>query len=164
MRMRVVVGVLVVAFAAAWAIGARGGGGRTLPATPSVPGAPSVSGSRAATRASPGYPGYRSMSVAELAAALKSKDFLLVNVHVPDEGGLAGTDLAIPYDQVDADLDRLPPNKDAKIVVYCKSGRMSQIAAAALDRRGYRSVYNLEGGMEAWRAAGNPLMPPGANR
>ncbi len=97
---------------------------------------------------------YRDITVSELQAMLKNKDFTLVNVHTPFEGNLPGTDVSIPYDQITMNLDKLPPGKDAKLVLYCRSGRMSQIAAADLARLGYTNVYELVGGMVAWEQAG----------
>jgi rhodanese-related sulfurtransferase len=85
------------------------------------------------------------------------KDFTLVNVHIPFEGDLPKTDLAIPYDQIAAHLGQLP-GRDAKIVVYCRSGRMSDIAGRRLVELGYTRVYDLAGGMLAWEAGGRPLV------
>lgn len=98
------------------------------------------------------------LSPEQLAALLAGpKDFTLVNVHVPYEGELAQTDVAIPYDQMDAHLRQLP-DKDAKIVLYCRSGRMSDIAARRLVELGYTHVYDLTGGMVAWEADGRSLI------
>ena len=97
------------------------------------------------------------ISADELAQMLAGpKDFTLINVHVPYEGEIAKTDLQIPYDQVDAHLKQLP-GKDAKIVLYCRSGRMSDIAARRLVDLGYTHVYDLTGGMVAWEASGRSL-------
>ena len=100
---------------------------------------------------------YRNISVAELQTMLTSKDFPFVNVHIPFEGNIAPTDLSIPYNQIEQQLDRLPADTTAKIVLYCRTGRMSEIAAEALVRRGYTNVFNLDGGMVAWEQAGLPL-------
>jgi alpha/beta superfamily hydrolase len=48
---------------------------------------------------------YNDASVAELQTMLANKDFTFVNVHIPFEGNIAGTDVSIPYDQIAQNLD-----------------------------------------------------------
>ncbi len=97
---------------------------------------------------------YQNISPSELKTMLKNKDFIFINVHIPFAGNIPGTDLSIPYDQIEQNLSQLPADKNAKIVLYCRSGRMSQIAAEKLVPLGYTNVWNLEGGMVAWEQSG----------
>ncbi len=97
---------------------------------------------------------YKNISAPELQTMLKNKDFVFINVHIPFAGNIAGTDLSIPYDQIEQNLSQLPGEKNAKIVLYCRSGRMSAIAAETLVKLGYTNLWNLNGGMEAWEQAG----------
>lgn len=101
---------------------------------------------------------YKDITSQELFAMLAQKDFFFVNVHVPYEGEIEKTDVFIPYDQIDNNLDKLPEDKKAKIVLYCKTGRMSAIAAGRLAELGYVNVKNLSFGMHDWQSKGYPLI------
>ncbi len=100
---------------------------------------------------------YTKVSPAELQGMLQNKDFTLVNVHIPFEGNLPKTDLSIPYNRIAREVDRLPGGKDAKLVLYCRSGSMSTSAARELVGLGYTNVWELDGGMHAWQRAGFQL-------
>lgn len=97
---------------------------------------------------------YQNITAVNLNTLLKNKDFIFINVHIPFAGNIAGTDLSIPYDQIEQNLSQLPSDKSAKIVLYCRSGHMSRIAAEKLVSLGYSSIWNLDGGMVGWEQAG----------
>ena len=100
---------------------------------------------------------YKNVEPKELNSMLKNKDFVLINVHIPFAGDIAKTDLSIPYDQIEQNLSQLPADRDAKILLYCRSGHMSQIAAEKLVSLGYTNIWNLKGGMIDWEQAGFDL-------
>jgi rhodanese-related sulfurtransferase len=101
-----------------------------------------------------------SLTVDELHAALPNKDFLLINVHVPDAGEIPGTDKHLTYADVPAIAAYIGTDLGRKVVVYCYSEGMSVPAGQGLVALGYRDVRYLVGGMTAWKAAGYPFTPP----
>lgn len=90
------------------------------------------------------------------AARLGDPNALVVNVHTPYEGEIDGTDAFIPFDRISGD-PRLPADKDTEVLLYCRSGRMSAIAADELITAGYTNVVDLQGGMIAWEAGGRTV-------
>lgn len=101
---------------------------------------------------------YRAVTPTQLAHLLRHKQFLLINVHIPYAGEIARTDLFIPYNTIDRHLASLPASRHAMIVLYCHSGRMSDIAARRLVLLGFTGIRHLAGGMEAWQQQGFPLL------
>ncbi len=102
---------------------------------------------------------YRTLTVdafADILTTQKDK-YTIVNVHIPYEGEIQGTDAKVPYNDVNALMAALP-DKNAPIILYCRSGRMSEIASNALRDRGYTQVWDLSGGMIAWQASGRTLI------
>lgn len=101
---------------------------------------------------------YRDITVEELKTMLSAKDFFFVNTHIPYEGEIDKTDAFVPYDALDENLGKLPSDKNAKIVLYCRSDNMSTQAARQLVKKGYTNLWNVRGGMAAWEQAGLPLL------
>lgn len=101
--------------------------------------------------------GYEIITVSDLQGLMDSEEFTLLNVHIPLEGNISGTDTEIPFDDVETYLDLLPEDKDEKIIIYCRSGSMGDTASQTLVNLGYTDVSNLEGGYNAWNAAGLPF-------
>lgn len=94
----------------------------------------------------------------ELQTLLARKTFPLINVHIPYEGEIEGTDAIIPYNEIDKIVLRLPSDKSAMVVLYCRSGRMSRETTEALVTLGYTNVWNLDRGMIGWKEAGFPIV------
>jgi len=97
---------------------------------------------------------YIDITPQELNTMLGEKDFFFVNVHIPYDGELPDTDTFIPFDEIEQNLSEYPQDKDAKIVLYCRSGSMSATAAREMVNRGFSNIYNLDGGFRAWSEAG----------
>jgi phage shock protein E len=55
-------------------------------------------------------------------------------------------------------FDRLPTDRNAEIVIYCRSGRVSEIAANDLASRGFTQVAHRGGGMIDWQKSGHQIL------
>lgn len=99
----------------------------------------------------------RSVGPQQFAQVIAEPDRVTINVHIPYEGDIPGTDLSIPFDQIAARPDALPAGRATPLAVYCRSGRMSEIAATTLSILGYQDVVELTGGILAWEGSGRAL-------
>jgi rhodanese-related sulfurtransferase len=86
-----------------------------------------------------------------------TEDAILLDVRTEEEvsgGALAGQQ-NIVYD--DAFANKLSDLEHKPIFVYCGSGIRSARAAAILKEKGYGPIYEMKGGIKAWKGAGLPL-------
>ncbi|MDY4919827.1 MAG: rhodanese-like domain-containing protein [Phascolarctobacterium sp.] len=93
------------------------------------------------------------VSYEELSSKLAKKEqFVLLDVRTQEEfasGHIEGAVL-LPYDEVEKKAAGLLPDKEKAIIVYCRSGRRSAIAAESLRGLGYKDVRDF-GGVNRWQ-------------
>ena len=65
-----------------------------------------------------------------------------------DEGHIPGA-ILIPYTEIENKAEAMLPDKDKLILVYCRSGRRSKIAAESLSKLGYTNIKEF-GGIIDW--------------
>ncbi|HEV8551274.1 MAG TPA: Grx4 family monothiol glutaredoxin [Polyangiaceae bacterium] len=99
------------------------------------------------------------ISPAELHARLNRGDeLLLVDVRTDEEREIASIERGRALDAaLHEEIGRGP--RDRPIVVYCHHGSRSQRAAEELAQQGFRDVYNLVGGINAWSMDVDPNVP-----
>ena len=107
------------------------------------------------TDAAAGGAGWDRVTPQALEERMASEDVHLVNVHIPYEGEIPGTDAFISYTEVVDRLGELPD--DGSLVIYCRSGNMSTQAAQEMVDVGFTEFVELEGGYQAWQAEGLPF-------
>jgi len=74
-----------------------------------------------------------------------------------DKDGYIDGAISIPFNDFFANLDKVPADKNASVVVYCGSGHRGAMIMMALREMGYTNVVNLGGGLGAWKTAKLPV-------
>lgn len=94
---------------------------------------------------------YRSLTPAQGQDMLSHKGVILLDVRTREEFESAHIPGAIllPYDQIDTQTVSFMTDKNAAVVVYCRTGHRSAIAAKALVALGFDNVFDL-GGIQSW--------------
>ena len=96
---------------------------------------------------------YEQISGAEAKALMDSeKDYIIIDARTQfeyDEGHIPGA-ILIPEYEIAERAERELPNKKQLILVYCRSGRRSKIAAEELVKLGYTNVKEF-GGIIDWK-------------
>lgn len=88
-----------------------------------------------------------------------TKKLQLVDVRTPEEFEAGHITDAVMIDFKSADFrEQVKALKKRKpVAVYCKSGNRSGQAFAILQEMGFKKIYDLEGGITAWTAAGKEV-------
>ena len=95
---------------------------------------------------------YMNITAEEAKQIMDSQEgYIILDVREQDEydaGHISGA-ILIPYTQIEEKAKEMLPNKDQLILVYCRSGRRSKIAAEALVELGYTQIREF-GGIIDW--------------
>jgi len=103
---------------------------------------------------------HKLVSPAEFQQRIKKGGVVVVDVRTPQEHATAyipHTDLRIDFfdPKFAAKIKALPTDK--VYLVYCQSGHRSSKAVKIMEKDGFPVIYELDGGMMAWQAAGLPV-------
>lgn len=103
------------------------------------------------------------VSLREAEAAIREAD-ALIDVREADEfaGGHLPGAILMPRGVLEFRLAGHPElsRRDLNIVLYCKTSGRAALAARSLKEMGYLSVRSIAGGIDAWAAAGKPVVKP----
>ncbi|MCH5319666.1 MAG: rhodanese-like domain-containing protein [Paramuribaculum sp.] len=102
---------------------------------------------------------FTTVAPAEFSKIIKEDNVYLIDVRHPDEwaeGHIAGAaNLDVMAEGFVDEAKRQLPEEDT-IAVYCGTGKRSGMASEELAAAGFK-IVNLEGGLNAWEAAGLPI-------
>jgi rhodanese-related sulfurtransferase len=92
----------------------------------------------------------------------RGEPFHFVDVREDSEwsAGCARGALHLGRGVLERDVEKIIPDPDAEIVLYCGGGFRSALAADSLQKMGYRKVSSMAGGWSAWTGAGAPTEKP----
>lgn len=79
------------------------------------------------------------------------EDFIILDVRTESEyaSGHIKDSILLPYDEISIKAETVLPNKNKKILIYCRSGNRSSIAAKELSELGYTDIIDF-GGIISW--------------
>lgn len=95
----------------------------------------------------------------EQALAMQAEGALLIDVREPDEHalGLPVNALAVPRANLELDPSSYIRDFKGPLLLFCGSGRRSMLAGEALLQKGYRNLFNVDGGYQRWKSENLPV-------
>ena len=94
---------------------------------------------------------YHKLSAEEAYEMMVSQEVVIVDVRTPEEydGGHIPNAILVPNESIGDDMPEALPDKEATLLIYCRSGRRSKEASEKLLKLGYKSIYEF-GGIIDW--------------
>lgn len=91
------------------------------------------------------------------------RDWLLVDVRENDEfrAGHLPRALGVGRGILEYHIADIAPDTEQEIVLYCRGGMRSALAADSLQEMGYTNVHSMIGGYRAWHEEGRPFTTEG---
>ena len=98
-----------------------------------------------------GKAAYHKLSAEEAYEMMASQEVVVVDVRTREEydGGHIENAVLVPNESIGSEMPEALPDKEATLLIYCRSGRRSKQAAEKLLKLGYQNVYDF-GGVIDW--------------
>ena len=98
-----------------------------------------------------GKAAYQKISAEDAYEMMVSQEVVIVDVRTPEEydGGHIPNAILVPNESIGDDMPEALPDKEATLLIYCRSGRRSKEASEKLLKLGYKSIYEF-GGVIDW--------------
>ncbi|MFO8152128.1 rhodanese-like domain-containing protein [Thioalkalivibrio sp.] len=102
---------------------------------------------------------YRALPPAEAVRVMNQDGSLVLDVREDNEisGGRIPGARHIPLGVLKKRVEDIDRYKESPVLVYCRTGARSAVAASQLVAAGFTDVTNLQGGIQAWQSAGLPV-------
>lgn len=99
------------------------------------------------------------IDVLEFKNKMNAANVVILDVRTTQEvaEGVIGSPLFINFSETDFKEQLIALDKTKTYLVYCKSGGRSGQTKSFMDANGFGEVYDLQGGITAWKAAGLPV-------
>lgn len=103
--------------------------------------------------------GYKDVSPQEAVQIINHDDPLLLDIRENNElnEGVIGGAKHIPLGGLRKRINEIEKFKSRTLIVYCRSGSRSYSACNLLKKHEFGEVFNLKGGIMAWKSANLPL-------
>ncbi len=95
----------------------------------------------------------KTISLAEFKKLQAEPNTEILDVRTPGEiaeGVISGATLFLDYQSADFETQLESLDKEKTYLVYCRSGNRSGKAAAMMEGKGFKKIYNLDGGVSGW--------------
>ncbi len=119
--------------------------------------APAVPATQPATQ-----PSAAAIPPGEFAPLIGKPGHVLLDVRTPEEyaqGHIAGATL-LDFHSPDFQQKLRELSQEKTYLVYCRSGRRSKGACEQMRQLGFTSIFDLQGGIQAWQNASQPVQTP----
>ena len=100
------------------------------------------------------------LSVSDFAQKVSDRSVVVLDVRTPGEfqSGHLLNAINVDYEGSNFEGEVQKLDKAKTYAVYCRSGRRSGLATEIMAKDGFKSIFNLDGGIENWQAAGNQVV------
>ena len=94
---------------------------------------------------------YHKISAEEAYEMMASQEVVVVDVRTREEydGGHIENAVLVPNESIGSEMPEALPDKEATLLVYCRSGNRSKTASSTLADLGYTNIYEF-GGINTW--------------